>query len=71
MPNKYMMCDPSITHETKDEQGQRIPELDQPMPMFIIEEESDGCCTKDFCCRVCCSPQHPVGRPSFAFESNN
>ena len=28
--------------------------------MFIIEEEADGCCTTDFCCRVCCNPNHPA-----------
>jgi len=27
---------------------------------FIVEEEMDGCCTSDFCCRVCCSPNHPT-----------
>ena len=58
MPNKYTLGDMGVTHDTKDEDGNVVHS--SPMPMFIVEEEMDGCCTGDFCCRVCCSPNHPT-----------
>merc|ERR1719498_1608249 len=59
MPNKYMMCDPSTIHVSRNMDGTPKEGYDIEKPLFIIEEDADGCCTADFCCRVCCSPKHP------------
>eukprot|EP00505_MAST-04D_sp_SCG-Rhode-Island_P003477 Stramenopile-MAST_4_protein_3477 len=30
-----------------------------PLPIFFVEEQYGGCCSRDFWCRICCSPGHP------------
>merc|ERR1711991_582585 len=53
-PNLYSVCDWNQLHQqvrNGKPYGQPIPR-----PIFVIEEESGDCCSGDWWCRVCCSP---------------
>ena len=55
---KDSVCDWNQLHQqvrNGQPYGQPIPK-----PIFIIEEESGACCSGDWWCRVCCSPNHPI-----------
>lgn len=57
MPNKYIMSDMTLAYQPMRE-GQPYGEM-EGWPMFIAEEKSGECCSRDCWCRLCCNPNHP------------
>jgi hypothetical protein len=58
VPNIYTIADfNSMYQQQRNGKPWRDP---VPLPIFFVEEEGGECCSNDFWCRVCCSPNHPV-----------
>jgi hypothetical protein len=57
MPNLYTVSDMTYKYQPM-RNGQPYGEP-EGWPMFIVEEVSGDCCSRDCWCRCCCNPQHP------------
>jgi hypothetical protein len=57
-PNIYTIHDfNTMYQQTRNGQPWGEP---VPLPIFFVEEIGGNCCSKDWWCRVCCSPNHPA-----------
>jgi hypothetical protein len=57
MPNLYTVADLNYMYQPM-RNGEAYGEP-HGYPMFIVEEASGDCCSRDCWCRCCCNPQHP------------